>query len=86
MTDTHQPQNQGKPPISSGKGLLLLLVALVVAVILAVTGIIPRLRARTTLQQRTNALAAPSVLVATPQLGQPTQEVILPGNVQAYFD
>jgi RND family efflux transporter MFP subunit len=86
MTDTHQPQNQGKPPISGGKGLLLLLVALVFAVILAVTGIIPRLRARTTLQQQTNALAAPSVLVATPQLGQPSQEVILPGNVQAYFD
>ncbi len=86
MTESNQPQNQGKPPISGGKGLLLLLVALVVAVILAVTGIIPRLRARTTLQQQTNSLAAPSVLVATPQQGQPAEEIVLPGNIQAYVD
>ena len=86
MTESNQPQNQGKPPISGGKGLLLLLVALVVAVILAVTGIIPRLRARTTLQQQTNALSAPSVLVATPQQGQPAEEIVLPGNIQAYVD
>ncbi|MBV8114214.1 MAG: efflux RND transporter periplasmic adaptor subunit [Silvibacterium sp.] len=86
MSESTRPQSQGKPPISGGKGLLLLLIALVVAVILAVTGIIPRLRARTTLQQETTALAAPSVLVATPTLGQPSQEVILPGNIQAYVD
>jgi RND family efflux transporter MFP subunit len=86
MSESTQPQNHGKPPISGGKGLLLLLIILVVAVILAVTGIIPRLRARTTLQQETHSLAAPSVLVATPQLGQPSQEIILPGNIQAYVD
>jgi RND family efflux transporter MFP subunit len=86
MTDSSQPKNQGKPPISGRKALLLLLVVLVVAVILAVTGIIPRLRARTTLQQQTNVLAAPAVLVARPQLGQPSEEVILPGNIQAYVD
>jgi RND family efflux transporter MFP subunit len=86
MSESTHVQSQGKPPISGSKGLLLLLIALVVAVILAVTGIIPRLRARTTLQQETTALAAPSVLVATPQLGQPSQEVILPGNIQAYVD
>jgi RND family efflux transporter MFP subunit len=75
-----------KPPISGGKALLLLLVVVVVAVILAVTGIIPRLRARTTLQQQTDALAAPDVLVAKPTLGQPSQELILPGTTQAYTD
>ena len=86
MTESTHPQTQGKPPISGGTGLLLLLVALVLAVILAVTGIIPRLRARTTLQEQTNSLAAPSVLVQKPQLGRPSEEVILPGNVQAYTD
>ena len=86
MTETFQPQNSGKPPISGGKGLLLLLVVLVVAIVLAVTGIIPRLRARTTLRQQTNSLAAPSVLVAKPQLGKPSQEVVLPGNIQAFVD
>jgi RND family efflux transporter MFP subunit len=75
-----------KPPISGGKAIVLLLVLLVVAVILAVTGIIPRLRARTTLQQQTDSLAAPDVLVQKPTLGQPTQELILPGTTQAYTD
>jgi RND family efflux transporter MFP subunit len=80
------PSNNGKPPISGGKAIVLLLVVLVVAIILAVTGIIPRLRARTTLQQQTNSLAAPDVLVVQPKLGQPSQEVILPGQIQAYTD
>jgi RND family efflux transporter MFP subunit len=75
-----------KPPISGGKAIVLLLVVLVVAVILAVTGIVPRLRARTTLQQQTDALAAPDVLVQEPTQGQPTQELILPGTTQAYTD
>src|SRR5271156_2187782 len=75
-----------KPPISGGKAIVLLLVLLVVAVILAVTGIIPRLRARTTLQQQTDSLAAPGVLVQKPTLGQPTQELILPGTTQDYTD
>ena len=75
-----------KPPIPGGKAIVLLFVVLVVAVILAVTGIVPRLRARTTLQQQTDALAAPDVLVQKPTQGQPTQELILPGTTQAYTD
>ncbi len=88
MTEANSPQSQnnGKPPISGGKAIVLLLIVLVVAVILAVTGIIPRLRARTTLQQQTNELAAPSVIVEKPQIGAPSQELILPGNLQAYTD
>jgi RND family efflux transporter MFP subunit len=75
-----------QPPISGGKAIALLLFVIVVAVILAVTGIIPRLRARTTLQQQTDSLAAPDVLVQKPTQGQPTQELILPGTTQAYTD
>ncbi len=82
----HVSSHNEKPPISGGKAIVLLLAVLVVAVILAVTGIIPRLRARTTLQQQTIALAAPTVIVGKPQLGQPAQEVILPGNLQPYSD
>jgi RND family efflux transporter MFP subunit len=81
-----QSQNQGKPPISGGKAIILLFAVLVIAIILAVTGIIPRLRARTTLEQQTNSLAAPTVVVGKPQVGQASQEVILPGNIQAYYD
>jgi RND family efflux transporter MFP subunit len=75
-----------KPPISGGKALVLLLVVVVAAVILAVTSIVPRLKARTTLQQQTDSLAAPDVLVQKPTLGQPSQELILPGTTQAYTD
>jgi RND family efflux transporter MFP subunit len=75
-----------KPPMSGGKAIVLLLVLLVVAVILAVTGIIPRLKARTKLDKETNELAAPSVLVAKAKTGEPTQELILPGNLQPYSD
>ena len=51
-----------------------------------ILGIVPRVRARTTLQQQTDALAAPDVLVAPPKLGKVGQEVVLPGNVQAFTD
>jgi RND family efflux transporter MFP subunit len=88
MTEHSSAQNSenAAPPISGGKAIVLLLVLLVVAVILAVTGIVPRLRARTKLDQETNDLAAPSVLVAKPKMGQPTQELVLPGNLQPYTD
>lgn len=83
---SHSPSSTARPPISGGKAIVLLLVTLLVAVILAIAGIIPRLRARTALQQQTNALAAPDVLVDHPMQGQPSQEVVLPGNIQAYTD
>src|ERR1700761_5523997 len=88
MTEHLPAQNSenAKPPLSGGKAIVLLLVVLVVAVILAVTGIIPRLRARTKLDQQTNDLAAPNVLVEKPKAGEPSQELILPGNMQAFTD
>lgn len=88
MTDHSPKQNSGDetPPISGRKAVLLLFLALVVAIVVAVLGIVPRLRARTKLQQQTNELAAPSVVVDKPQLGSPSQELVLPGNVQAYID
>jgi RND family efflux transporter MFP subunit len=88
MTEHSPAQNpeNARPTISGRKAIVLLLVVLVVAVILAVTGIIPRLRARTRLDQQTDALAAPNVLVDKPKVGAPSQELILPGNMQAYTD
>lgn len=81
-----QTTNDEKPPISGGKAIVLLLVVLAIAVLIAVLGIVPRVRARSKLQQQTEALAAPSVVVAKPQMGAPSQEIVLPGNVQAYVD
>ena len=81
-----QTTNDEKPPISGGKAIVLLLVVLAIAALIAVLGIVPRVRARSKLQQQTEALAAPSVVVAKPQMGAPSQEIVLPGNVQAYVD
>ncbi|HKD77782.1 MAG TPA: efflux RND transporter periplasmic adaptor subunit, partial [Ktedonobacterales bacterium] len=85
--ESHHSRNKNAAPsISRGGAIIFLIVVLVVAAILAVTGIIPRVRARTKLQDETNALAAPDVQVAKPQRGKPADEVILPGNVFAYVD
>jgi RND family efflux transporter MFP subunit len=64
----------------------MIVVLLVLAVLVAVGGIVPRVRARTELKDQTNALAAPTVITNPPQAGQVGQEVILPGNVYAYSD
>ncbi len=84
--ESHNARNESASPISRGGAVTFFIVVLVVAAILAVTGIVPRLRARTKLQDETNALAAPDVLVAKPQQGKASDEIILPGNLFAYVD
>src|SRR5215467_11227009 len=85
--ESHSSRNKNEAaPVSRVGAITFLIVVLVAAAILAVTGIIPRLRARTKLQDETNALAAPDVLVDKPVQGKPTEEVVLPGNIFAYMD
>ncbi|HMD21564.1 MAG TPA: efflux RND transporter periplasmic adaptor subunit [Alloacidobacterium sp.] len=85
--ESHSGHDQHSASHGSRAGAItFLIVALVAAAVLAVTGIIPRLRARTKLQDDTNALAAPDVLVSKPQKGSPSEEVILPGNIFAFVD
>jgi RND family efflux transporter MFP subunit len=88
MTEHSPNQNSAneKPPLSGRKALLLLFIVLVVAVVVAILEIVPRVHARAKLQQQTDSLAAPDVVVAKPQPGIPAQEVVLPGNIQAYTD
>jgi multidrug efflux pump subunit AcrA (membrane-fusion protein) len=74
------------PAVSKKRVVLFLLCALVLAVILAVSGILPRIHAERTLAQDTNDMAIPQVLVVSPKEGAPTQEIVLPGNIQAYED
>jgi RND family efflux transporter MFP subunit len=82
-----QPQQHHPPKaLSAGRAIILLLVVLVVAAVLVVTGIFGRKHAQAAVEDQTNALAAPSVLVDVPKAGQPQQEIILPGNLQAYTD
>lgn len=68
------------------KGVLLTLGIVIVAALLVISGILPRLRARQALQKETSYSAAPVVNVEKPTLGAPAEEVVLPGNMQAYVD
>jgi len=49
-------------------------------------GIHSRAEAESQLKERTEKAAIPTVVVISPQEGAPTQEIILPGNTQAFSD
>jgi RND family efflux transporter MFP subunit len=66
--------------------LVLLAAAAVVLAVVIVFGIHSRLAAETRLQQATDRAAIPSVNVEHPPLGDRTQELVLPGNTQAFID
>ncbi len=98
--DEHQRQTShtttGNNSIATEKGIhgkgsrvrsvVISLIAMFVIAILVITGIIPRLKAKKALAAETNELAAPTVLVVQPKRGAPTQEILLPGNIQAFVD
>jgi RND family efflux transporter MFP subunit len=76
-------------PLGTGlprSALVLLGAAAVVLAVVIVFGIHSRLAAETRLQQATSEAATPSVNVAHPQLGDRAQELVLPGNTQAFID
>jgi RND family efflux transporter MFP subunit len=49
-------------------------------------GLLPRLSAKEALKQQAQALNTPTVSVIQPKAGAATQELILPGNVEAFVD
>ncbi|HUZ04512.1 MAG TPA: efflux RND transporter periplasmic adaptor subunit, partial [Acidobacteriaceae bacterium] len=75
------PAPQGKRRV-----LILLIVLAVVAVLIAIGGILPRVRARTALRDQTEEAAIPTVAVITAKQGDPARELLLPGTIQAYQD
>jgi len=62
------------------------ILAFVILVAVVISGILPRINARAALEKETAEMAIPTVSVITPKRGAPTQEVVLPANVQAYID
>jgi RND family efflux transporter MFP subunit len=61
-------------------------IVLVVALILAVWGIVSRVRARAALANATAAAAIPVVTTVQPTQSPGTDELVLPGNVQAFIE
>jgi RND family efflux transporter MFP subunit len=78
----------GEPQKSSGvfKVILWLALLLIVAGVVAYRGIYTRVRAAAEVKAETRELAVPSVSVARPKQSAPQQEIILPGNVQAFIE
>lgn len=68
------------------KGFLFTLLLVIIAGLVVVAGILPRLRARQALKEETNRTAAPAVTTVTPKHGAPAEEIVLPGNIQAFAD
>jgi RND family efflux transporter MFP subunit len=60
--------------------------AFVIVAAVVISGILPRINARAALEKETAEMAIPTVSVVNPKRGAPTQEVVLPANVQAYID
>jgi RND family efflux transporter MFP subunit len=77
---------QGMPPRRSRRGLVVLAAVVVVLVIGIVLGIRSRVVAETELARTTDEAAVPSVNIVHPEQNAPNEEIVLPGNIQAYTD
>jgi RND family efflux transporter MFP subunit len=80
------PGRSPEQPSNSKKGWLIAALAFGVVAIVVISGIVPRVRARSALRTETNRLAIPAVIVAQPKKSAAGQEVILPANIQAFRD
>jgi multidrug efflux pump subunit AcrA (membrane-fusion protein) len=82
------PQKHSLEPTAKAtrRTVAILIVLFIIAVVVAITGIIPRMHARAALRKQTDSMAVPDVAVVNPQMGQPMQQVLLPGTIQAYSD
>jgi RND family efflux transporter MFP subunit len=69
-------------PVKAGRAILLLAVG---AIAVAYTGISARRHDGEQLKQWTQERATPPVAVVTPQRGGGTRELVLPGNVEAFY-
>lgn len=70
----------------SKHGLLIAVVVLLIVAAVVIGGIVPRIRAKAALRTETYDLAIPTVKVVHPKRGAPQQEIVLPGNIQAFTD
>jgi RND family efflux transporter MFP subunit len=76
----HEPP----PKVSRTSVLTPVVIVFLVTVVLAIVGIIRRQHAGTVLAKYTDTVAAPPVSLEKPVLQQTAQEIVLPGNMQAF--
>lgn len=61
-------------------------IALVIAIVLIVWGIVSRVSARNALSRETAIAAAPTVVTVKPTVAPASEGLVLPGTVQAYYE
>ncbi|HET9389947.1 MAG TPA: efflux RND transporter periplasmic adaptor subunit [Steroidobacteraceae bacterium] len=74
------------PQISIEKVKRYAWIALIVALVLAVWGVATRVHSRSELDKLTSSEAVPVVITGHPQSSPPSEELVLPGNVQAFIE
>ncbi|MBL6749484.1 MAG: efflux RND transporter periplasmic adaptor subunit [Nevskia sp.] len=84
MPDSRPPQSTVRSRPSSA--LRNVLIGVAVALALAAWGIFSRIEARAELVRQAAAAAIPTVGVVSPSHGKPSEELSLPGTVQAYYE
>jgi RND family efflux transporter MFP subunit len=81
------PDGRRKPPVGNSRTLKIAgLVILVAASISAAYGIVSRQARERSLATWTNAQAVPAVAIANPASGPATRKLLLPGDVEAFYD
>jgi RND family efflux transporter MFP subunit len=91
-TGDQQPTSQTsydrppQKPAASGHGVVIAVLVVIIVAGVVVMGVVPRLRAKAALRTETRDLAIPTVVVIHPKRGDPQQEIVLPGNMQAFED
>jgi RND family efflux transporter MFP subunit len=77
---------QSRPAAHRRTAILVAAAALAVFALVIYFGIHSRAVAESRLTQRTQEAAIPTIAVVFPREGAPTQEIVLPGNTQAFSD
>ncbi|MGO9420119.1 efflux RND transporter periplasmic adaptor subunit [Roseiarcus sp.] len=87
MTEEHSagPAHEPPPthrPVRAGRAILLLIV---VAIAVAATGVVGRRKDDESLAKWTQEQAIPTVALVSPQSGGEVRDLVLPGNVEAFY-
>ena len=64
----------------------LIALALIIAAVLILGAVLPRIKAGANLRKETDEMAVPTVAVVKPKRAAPAAELVLPANVQAFVD
>jgi RND family efflux transporter MFP subunit len=87
QSSDHVPElikHEPPPKISKRSVLMPVAIVAVTTMVLAIVGIVTREHSSTVLAKYTDTVSAPPVSVEQPEMQQNAQEIVLPGNMQAF--